>query len=88
MLYSNPWLVSKLADMRIHEALRQAETRRLLHQARRVRAGWPWQQLHHLGRQLKYLLVELGVGLIEHTLLLPLPDAGQAGADACCGTSS
>jgi hypothetical protein len=88
MLHSDTWLVSQLADMRIREALRQAETRRQLHQARRVREDWPWRQVHHLGRHLGYFLIELGVGLIERTLLLPpLSDTGQAGADACCGAS-
>lgn len=87
MLHLSSWLIKQMTDMQIREALRDAETRRLLHQARRVRDGWVWQQVHHVGRQLGYLLVELGVRLIQRALPQSLPTTGQTSTAPCCGTS-
>jgi hypothetical protein len=87
MLHQAPWLVKQLAEMRIREALRDAKTRRLPRQAGRIREGWPRRQVHHLERQLGYLLVELGVGLIERALFPALPATGQVSTSPCCGAS-
>ena len=87
MLHSAPWLVKQLADTRIRDALRDAETRRLPRHASRIREGWPWRQGHYLGRQLGYLLVELGVGLIQRALFQSLPATAQTSTDPCCGAS-
>jgi hypothetical protein len=87
VLHPDPWLIEKVSDIRIHEALRDAETHRLLHQARRVPDGWPWRQVDRLGRQLGYLLVDLGVGLIQRALYQPFPAAGQTSTDPCGGAS-
>ena len=87
MLQPAPWLVKQLADMRIREALRDAETRRLPRKAGQIREGWPRRQVRHLGRQLGYLLVELGVGLIERALFPALPATRQVSTDPCCGAS-
>ncbi len=87
MLHPAPWLVRQLADMRIRDALRDAETRRLPRQAGRTREGWPMWQVHYLGRQLGYLRVELGVGLIERTVFPSRPAIGQVSTAPCCGAS-
>lgn len=87
MLHLDPWLIERVADIRIQERHREAETHRLLRQARRVPDGWPWQQVHHLGRRLGYLLVKLGVGLILRAQFQSLPATGQINTDPCCGAS-
>ena len=87
MLHLSSWLIEQMADIQIREALRDAETRRLLRQTRQVRDGWVWRQVNHVGRQLGYLLVELGVGLIERALPQPLPTTGQSSNAPCCGAS-
>ena len=87
MLHPAPWLIEKMADMQIREALRDAVIRCLLRQARRARDGWLRRQVHCAGRQLGYLLVELGVGLIQRALPQPLPAAGQDSTAPCCGAT-
>ena len=87
MLHLSSWLIEQMTGMQIREALRDAETRRLLRQARQVRDGWVWRQVHHVGRQLGYLLVELGVGLIQRALPQSLPTTRQTSTAPCCGAS-
>ncbi len=87
MLDAAPWLIEQLADNQIREALRDAESRRLMRQAHRARDGWLRQQAHHVGRQLGHLLVELGVGMIQRALFQSLPATGQPCTDPCRGAS-
>ena len=79
MLYVHPDLDTRREMRRREEAIRQAETWRMLHQASRSRGGW-------LLRQNCRLLCRLGHGLVRMGLWLQ--NQGSPEDSAGAGTST
>lgn len=68
MLHANYALAKRIADMRVEEALRWAETHRLLREAGIDQRGWLSRQACWLLGQLGHLLVALGRRLERYGL--------------------
>jgi hypothetical protein len=66
MFFPNPYLAERIMEMRVAEALRQAEIRRLLHAAGVDTRGWASRQACWLLARLGRLLVALGHRLQQY----------------------